>query len=112
MDAGVHGVRILNLKMKQQTIILACGKGTIRHVQAYIVGPFGIHRDVGKSQRFLGWNLTHVKSGIAVKKFISFRLACKLAKALKHLDWDFTDPDDAKFKAIKNEAWKIIKSLI
>ena len=109
MDAGVHGVRILNLKMKQQTIILACGKGTIRHVQAHIVGPFGIHRE-----RFLGWNLTHVKNGIAVKKFISFRLACKLAKALRHLDWDFTDLkfENKKWLKIRDEAERIIKSVM
>lgn len=54
------------------------------------VGPLVVHNTTGA--KLLGrWTISHAHSGTAVRRDLCCQYsALALAKALKHLDWDFT----------------------
>lgn len=109
--------------MTQQTIELkiACRHDKRRRftveVKGTVVGKLAVHRtltwdgDDGKPptpetirpwERAHGYSVTHLPTGYAVRQeIISQKAALKLARALKHLDWDFKRVRDPKVTALK-----------
>lgn len=57
-------------------------------VTAKRVGPLAVHKEIRNESR---WNVSHINTG----RHVGLSLCCqdsavKLAKALQHLNWDFT----------------------
>ncbi len=73
-------------------------------VKATIVGPFGVHRDIGDyGASKAPWNVTHVGTGLVACKRNTRRTAIQAAERLAGLDVDWTSADVAKGRFTKSE---------
>lgn len=76
-------------------------------IRAFILGPLAVHEDPLRSGSY---TVTHVVTGMAVRKGNDEPGAYILADALQSLDWNFSDPQ-AMPEETKQGAGRIIREL-
>lgn len=78
-----------------QTILISTREGP-RPVEAHIIGPFAVHVD--SSSKPIGYTVTHLFTGLAIRKELSNRDARKIAETLPLIDdWYFSVFDMADY---------------
>lgn len=82
---------------------------TTLNIPCEVVGPFAIHRSI-RNESLLNVTLTHIRSGLAVRRVHSRYLARQIAAALVELgDWD--RPASKLTKQLKREAAKAMNTM-
>ncbi len=78
-----------------QTVLISTQEGP-RSVEAHIIGPFAVHVD--SSSKPIGYTVTHLFTGLAIRKELSNREARMVAETLPLIDdWYFSVFDMADY---------------
>jgi len=78
-----------------QTVLISTQEG-LRSVEAHIIGPFAVHVD--SSSKPIGYTVTHLFTGLAIRKELSNREARMVAETLPLIDdWYFSVFDMADY---------------
>ena len=98
------------------------------HTEGYVFGQLAVHKHIvfggpnGKPfdpvkdalpwERSHGWAVSHLGTGRAIRKGVETKdQAVKIAKALQHLDWDFTSKNSPKVKQMAPQVRLILAEL-
>lgn len=94
--------------LAESVVVIKAGMTTM-NIRCEIAGPFAIHRSLNKEPG-LNVTLTHIRSGLAVRRFHSRKIAREVAAAIVELgDWD--RPASKLTKALKRSAGRTINAM-
>ncbi len=94
---------------KVESMVTVKAGMTTLNVPCEVVGPFAIHRSIAPNPG-LNVTLTHIRSGLVVRRFSSRKIARQVAAALVDLG-DWNRPESRLTKQLKNAAGRTINRM-
>src|SRR5690242_9629961 len=111
------------MKPENKPIFIACyalSRKEERHrVNASVVGEIAIHRGLTRIEGKLiptdDWVVTHIRTGLAIRKYLTYRQARRLLSDLQGFNWKFgrfgRSGDSRAFNDTRSKAREIVEAV-